>query len=45
MWTAAYIASGQDFNTQFLIRGIADFICFVIPGILMYLEINKSKNV
>ncbi len=45
MWLAAAIASGYDMHTQYLIRGIADFVCFVIPGILMYMEVKKSHNV
>lgn len=45
MWIAAYLCVGYELNTQFLIRGIADFICFVIPGVLMYMEIKKGRNV
>lgn len=45
MWLAAGIAAGYDMNLQYLIRGSADFICFVIPGILMYIEVKKSRNV
>ena len=41
MWAAASIAAGYELNTQFLIRAIADFVCFVIPGILMYSSLKK----
>ncbi|HYQ57255.1 MAG TPA: hypothetical protein VEP89_07885 [Draconibacterium sp.] len=36
MWAAAFMASRQELSDQYLIRAIADFVCFVIPGILMY---------
>lgn len=45
MWIAAAVGSGYDLNIQFLVRALADFICFVIPGILMYSETKKHKNV
>ena len=44
MWLAAVIAAGYDLNTQFLVRGLADFICFVIPGILMYTKVKRADN-
>jgi len=45
MWLAAVISSGLEMNMQYLIRGIADFICFVIPGILMLKARNNQVNV
>jgi len=45
MWIAAAIGANYGLTTQFLVRAIADFICFVIPGILMYSEIKKVRNV
>lgn len=42
MWISAIICAGLDANYQYLARGIADFICFVIPGILMYLSAKKK---
>lgn len=45
MWIVAAVGSGYDINIQFLVRALADFICFVIPGILMYSETKKHKNV
>ena len=45
MWIAAGIAAGYDLNTQYLIRSIADFVCFVVPGTLMYLEAKKGNHV
>lgn len=45
MWIAAGIAAGYDMNVQYLIRAIADFVCFVIPGILMYSQIKKAVDV
>jgi hypothetical protein len=41
MWVAASIAANYDLNTQFLIRSVAEFICFVIPGFLM---ISTKRN-
>lgn len=40
MWIAAAISANYDLNTQFLIRSVAEFTCFVIPGYLML----KSKK-
>lgn len=45
MWIGAVVSANYDLNTQFLIRAISDFICFVIPGILMFSEIKKNSNV
>jgi len=44
-WIAALIASGFELQYQFLVRAIADFICFVIPGILMYMQSKKPVHV
>lgn len=41
MWIAAIIASKYSLDQQFLIRAISDFICFVIPGIIMYTSLKK----
>lgn len=41
MWIAAVLSANYDLNIQFLIRGIAEIICFVVPGILMY---NNRKR-
>jgi hypothetical protein len=35
MWGAAILAANFDLNTQFLVRSLTEFICFVIPGYLM----------
>ena len=45
MWIAAVICAGMETNYQYLVRGIADLICFVIPGALMYLSAKKQNNV
>jgi hypothetical protein len=42
MWIAASISAGYDLNLQFLIRSIAEFVCFIIPG---YLMIRSKKNI
>ena len=42
MWAGAIIAAKYDLNIQFLIRGISDIACFVVPGILMYGSVKKS---
>lgn len=42
MWLAAVICSRSELVDQFLIRAIANFICFVIPGILMYMQSKKT---
>lgn len=36
MWIAAAVAVNYDLNIQFLIRSIAEILCFIIPGVLMY---------
>lgn len=41
MWVAAVIGAGLELTDQYLVRAIADFVCFVIPGFLM---INESKK-
>lgn len=41
MWIAAAIAGNYELNNQFLIRAIAEVICFIIPGTLMYAERKK----
>jgi len=45
MWIAAIISAKFDLNTQFLIRGIADFLCFVVPGILMFMKVKTERDV
>jgi len=42
MWIAASIAANYDLNNQYLIRSIAEFICFIIPG---YLMIRSKKRI
>ncbi|WP_340112444.1 hypothetical protein [Maribellus mangrovi] len=44
-WVAAWIGSGLELSDQYLLRAIADFICFVIPGILMYMQNKKPADV
>ncbi len=41
MWVAAAIAVNYDLNIQFLVRSIAEVLCFIIPGTLMYSARNK----
>jgi hypothetical protein len=36
MWVAAAVAGNYDLTQQFLIRSVAEIICFIIPGVLMY---------
>ena len=43
MWIAASIAANYDLNIQFLIRSVAEFICFVIPGFLMIQSKKEMK--
>ena len=45
MWIAAAVAAHFDLNTQFLIRSIAETICFIIPGALMYASRKTVNNV
>lgn len=45
MWVAAAIGANFEINTQFLVRAIADLLCFVIPGILMYYSSKKQQHV
>lgn len=42
MWIAAAISANFELNMQFLIRSVAEFICFVIPG---YLMLQSKKNI
>jgi hypothetical protein len=41
MWIAALFAANYDLNIQFMIRSIAEIICFIIPGFFM---IQSKKN-
>lgn len=45
MWIAAIWCARVELADQFLIRAIANFICFVIPGVLMYMQSKKPANV
>ncbi|HPF50976.1 MAG TPA: hypothetical protein PK335_05350 [Draconibacterium sp.] len=45
MWIAALICSRFELADQYLIRAIANFVCFVIPGILMYMQSKKPVHV
>jgi len=45
MWIAAVTCSRFELADQYLIRAIANFICFIVPGILMYMQSKKSANV
>lgn len=46
MWAAAVMAARYTLNIQFLIRSVAEILCFVVPGILMFLNSNlRKKNV
>lgn len=45
MWIAAILCARVELADQFLIRAIANFICFVIPGVLMYMKSKKSAHV
>ena len=42
MWAAAVTAASFQLNDQFLIRAVAEVVCFIIPGILMYTSATKS---
>lgn len=42
MWIAAVVAARFQIGDQFLIRGMAEVICFIVPGILMYTSQKKS---
>ena len=42
MWIAAAIAVNYNLNIQFLVRSIAEALCFIIPGLLMYSTRNKA---
>jgi len=41
MWVAAAVCANFELNIQFLIRAIAEVICFIIPGVLMYAAWKK----
>ncbi|WP_297087663.1 hypothetical protein [uncultured Draconibacterium sp.] len=45
MWIAAVLCAHVELTDQYLIRAIANFICFVIPGILMYMQSKKTVHV
>ena len=45
MWIAAILCSRINLVDQYLIRAIANFICFVIPGIIMYMQSKKPIHV
>jgi len=44
MWIAAAIAVRFDLNFQFLVRGIAEIFCFIVPGVLMISARKKVKR-
>lgn len=41
MWIAAVWCAYYELNIQFLIRGCAEIICFIIPGVFMYSSRKK----
>jgi len=45
MWLAALLSARSELTDQFLIRAIANFVCFVIPGIFMYMQSKKPVHV
>ena len=45
MWIAALVCARYELTDQFLVRSIADFVCFIIPGILMYMQSKKTAHV
>lgn len=45
MWLAAVLCARIELADQYLIRAIANFICFVIPGVLMYMQSKKTAHV
>lgn len=45
MWLAAVLSSRLELTDQYLIRTIVNFICFVIPGIIMYMQSKKPIHV
>lgn len=45
MWIAAVLCSRFELADQYLIRAIANFVCFVIPGIIMYMQSKKPVHV
>lgn len=45
MWLAAILCARVELADQFLIRAIANLVCFVIPGILMYMKSKKTAHV
>lgn len=42
MWIAAAIGINFDLFIQFLIRSIAEIICFILPGAFMYAAYRKT---
>jgi hypothetical protein len=44
MWTAAAIGAHYGIESQFLIRSIAEVICFVIPGAIMFAKQRKFET-
>lgn len=45
MWLTAVLSSRVGLTDQYLIRAIANFICFVIPGVFMYMQSKKPVHV
>ena len=45
MWLAAVWCARVELADQYLIRAIANSICFVIPGISMYMKSKKTAHV
>ncbi len=45
MWIAAVLCARVELADQYLIRAVANFVCFVIPGVLMYMKSKKSAHV
>ncbi len=44
-WIAAWTGSHFELIDQYLVRAVADFVCFVIPGVLMYMQSKKQAHV
>ncbi len=43
MWVAAVTAANFDITHQYLVRAIAEVICFIIPGTIMYSAKHKTN--
>ncbi len=43
MWIAASVGARFDLTHQYLIRAIAEVICFIVPGTLMYSAREKTN--